>query len=418
MKTLVLGAGVIGVASAYYLARAGHRVQVVDRQPGAGLETSFANGGQISASHTQPWAGPGHLADALKWLGRPGAPLRIGFKADPRFWSWCLRLARNCTAGRERVNSERMHRIARYSLSSLAELRQETAIQYQRLAKGTLTFYRQERDLRIARARADSFARMGSPYQALDRAGCIAVEPAFARSGTRLAGGIYFPEDESGDAYAFTDALAGIAAGLGVEFYYGVTVRRLAAEGNRITAAETTDAGSFAADAYVLALGSYSPLLARTLGLDLPIYPAKGYSITIPIGDPAAAPEVSLLDEERMLVYTRLGDRLRVAGMADIVGYDTSTPKARIAYIVETANSLFPGLGEAADVEPWAGLRPKTPDSVPIIGPTPYTNLFLNTGHGYLGWTMACGSGRVVADLIGGEKPGIDIAGLGLDRFA
>ena len=417
MKTLVLGAGVIGVTSAYYLARAGHRVQVIDRQPGAGLETSFANGGQISASNTQPWAGPGTLATALKWLGRPDAPLRIGLKADPRFWSWCLRLVRNCTAGRERVNSERMHRIAYYSLSSLAELRQETAIQYQRLAKGILVFYRHGRDLGPAQARAETSARLGSPYRALDRAGCIALEPALARIGPKLAGGIYFPEDESGDAYAFTDALAGISAGLGVEFRYGVSVKRLVAEGNRITFVDT-DAGAFPADAYVLALGSYSPLLARPLGLDLPIYPAKGYSITIPIGDPAAAPEVGLLDEERMLVYTRLGNRLRVAGMADIVGYDTSTPKARIAYIVETAKSLFPGLGEAADVEPWAGLRPKTPDSVPIIGPTPYANLFLNSGHGYLGWTMACGSGRVVADLVGGKEPGIPIAGLGLDRFA
>ena len=417
MKTLVLGAGVIGVASAYYLARAGHRVQVIDRQPGAGLETSFANGGQISASNVQPWAGPGTLATALKWLGRPDSPLRLGFNADPRFWSWCLRLARNCTAGRERVNTERMLRITHYSLSSLAELRQETAIRYQRLAKGILTFYRHGRDLEQARARAEAYAHLGSPYRALDRAGCIAVEPALARSGTRLAGGIYFPEDESGDAYAFTDALAGISAGLGIEFRYGVTVRRLAAEGNRITAAET-DAGAFAADAYVLALGSYSPLLVRTLGLDLPIYPAKGYSITIPIGDPAAAPEVSLLDDDRKLVYSRLGNRLRVAGMADIVGYDTSTPKARIATIVAAATSLFPGLGEAADVEPWAGLRPKTPDSVPIIGPTPYANLFLNTGHGYLGWTMACGSGRVVADLVGGKEPGIPIAGLGLERFA
>ena len=417
MKTLVLGAGVIGVASAYYLARAGHRVQVIDRQPGAGLETSFANGGQISASHTQPWAGPGTLATAVKWLGRPGSPLRISFKADPRLWSWCLSLARNCTAGRERVNAERMHRIAHYSLSSLAELREETAIQYHRLAKGILTFYRQGRELGPAQARAETFARLGSPYRVLDRAGCIAVEPALARSETKLAGGIYFPEDESGDAHAFTDALAGISAGLGVEFRYGVAVKRLVAEGNRITAVET-DAGAFAADAYVLALGSYSPLLARPLGLNLPIYPAKGYSVTIPIGDLAAAPEVSLLDDERKLVYSRLGNRLRVAGMVDIVGYDTSIPGARIASILEAAKSLFPGLGEAADVEPWAGLRPKTPDSVPIIGPTPYANLFLNTGHGYLGWTMACGSGRVVADLVGGKKPGIDMAGLGLDRFA
>ena len=417
MKTLVLGAGVIGVASAYYLARAGHRVQVIDRQPGPGLETSFANGGQIAASHTLPWAGPGTLGTALKWLGRPGAPLRISLKADPRQWSWCLGLARNCTAGRERVNAERMHRIAQYSLSSLAELRQATSIQYQCIAKGTLTFYRRERDLGPAQAKAETFARLGSPFRLLDRAGCIAVEPALARSGTGLAGGIYFPEDESGDAYAFTGALAGISAGLGVDFRYGVTVDRLVADGNRITAVET-DAGDFAADAYVLALGSYSPLLARPLGLDLPIYPAKGYSITLPIDDPSAAPEISLLDDERKLVYTRLGDRLRVAGMADIAGYDTSIPEARIASMVAAAKSMFPDLDEAADLTPWAGLRPKTPDSVPLIGATPYANLYLNTGHGYLGWTMACGSGRVVADLVGGKEPGIDMAGLGLDRFA
>lgn len=417
MKILVLGAGVIGVTSAYYLARAGHRVRVIERQPGAGLETSFANGGHIAASHTRPWAGPGTLITALKWLGSPGAPLRISPRADPRLWSWCLGLARNCTAGRERLNAGRMRRIARYSLSSLAELREETSIQYQQTAKGILTFYRDDRGLGQAQANALAFARLDSPSRVLDRAGCIALEPSLAHSETEIAGGIYHPEDESGDAHAFTVALAGISAGFGVEFSYGVSVNRLVADGNQITAVET-DTGDFAADAYVLALGSYSPLLARPLGLDLPIYPAKGYSLTLPIDDPAAAPQVSLLDDDRKLVYTRLGERLRVAGMADIGGYDTSIPKARIASMAGAAKTLFPGLGETADLKPWAGLRPKTPDSVPLIGATPYANLYLNTGHGFLGWTMACGSGRMIADLVGGKEPGIDMADLGLERFA
>ena len=417
MKVLVLGAGVIGVTSAYYLARAGHRIRVIDRRPGAGLETSFANGGQIAASHTQPWAGPGTPATALKWLVSPGAPFRISPRADPSQWSWCLGLLRNCTAGRERVNSERMHRITQYSLSSLAELKEETSIQYHQIAKGILTYYRTERALDMAEARARAFACQDSSFRVLDRAGCIALEPVLARSKISLAGGIYYPDDESGDAHAFTGALAGISAGLGVEFSYGVSINRLAAEGRRITAVETA-AGEFTADAYVLALGSTSPLLTRPLGLDLPIYPAKGYSITIPIRDPAAAPEVSLLDDAKKLVYTRLGDRLRVAGMADIGGYDTSISDVRITSMVGTVKEMFPGLVDGADLKPWAGLRPKTPDSVPLIGATPYANLYLNTGHGHLGWTMACGSGRLAADLVGGKEPGISIEGLGLDRFA
>lgn len=417
MKILVLGAGVIGVTSAYYLARAGHRVQVIERQPGAGLETSFANGGQIAANHAHPWASPGTLITALKWLVSPGAPFRISPRADPRQWSWLLGLIRNCTAGRERLNAGRMYRIAQYSLSSLAELRQATSIQYHRTGTGILTFYRDERALGQAEARARASSGRDSSFRVLDRAGCTALEPVLARSGIRLAGGIYYPQDESGDAHAFTDALAGISAELGVDFRYGVSIDRLVADGRRITAVET-DAGDFSADAYVLALGSFSPLLARPLGLHLPVYPAKGYSITLPINDPAAAPQVSLLDDEKKLVYTRLGDRLRVAGMAEIGGYDTSIPEARIASMAATAKAVFPGLDGTADLKPWAGLRPMTPDSVPLIGATPFANLHLNTGHGHLGWTMACGSGRLLADLVGGKEPGISFEGLGLERFA
>ncbi len=413
---LVLGAGVIGVTTAYYLARAGHGVTVLDRGPEAGRETSFANGGQLSSSHASPWAAPSAPATALKWLGRTDAPLLFRLRADPALWSWSLKFLANCTAHRFRINTERALRMALYSRQALADLRAETTIAYDRLSRGILHFFRDEKSFAKARRQADFMAGLGCREEILNREECLALEPALARTHETIMGGLYSPEDESGDAYLFTKALAGRCRDLGVVFRFATTIKQFRSETGRITGVET-DKGVLGAENYVLALGSFSPLLARPLGLKLPVYPAKGYSVTLPMERPGKGPQVSLTDDALKLVYSRLGERLRVAGTAEFTGYDASLNAARTKPILDAAMKLFPGCADPSRATYWAGLRPLTPDSVPIIGPTPYANLYLNTGHGTLGWTMACGSGRVLADLIGGKRPEIDLNGLGLERF-
>ena len=412
----MLGAGVVGVATAYYLARAGHRVTVIDRQPEAGRETSFANGGQISASHAEPWANPSTPLMALKWLGRSDAPLLFRLRADPAQWAWTLRFLINCAPGRTRVNTDRALRIALYSRAALAELRDETSIDYDHLSRGILNFYRDEREFEQAVTRAEWLTRQGCDSRGLDASACVALEPALAGAEELLAGGIHYPGDESGDAFKFTQRLAHICAGLGVEFRFGTAIGRLHEQGGRIAGVETGK-GMISADSYILALGSYSPLLVKPLGIKLPVYPTKGYSVTLPVESPAKAPQFSLTDEGRKLVYTCLGDRLRVAGTAEFAGYDTSITDSRVRSILTSALKLFPGCGDPAKAEFWAGLRSMTPDGVPVIGITKYSNLILNTGHGTLGWTMACGSGRIVADILSRRDPGIDLNGLGIERF-
>ncbi len=413
MKIIVLGAGVIGVSTAYYLAKRGHEVAVIDRQSGPGLETSFANGGQISAGFAEPWATPGTPFQALKWLGRSDAPLLFRLRADPALWSWSLRFLANCLPGRSRLNARRMLRVSLYSRQALAELREETAIQYDQISKGILHLYESHQEFERALKRTGLTPGLAS---GLDAKGCVALEPALAAAEAALAGGIHIAEDESGDAHVFTARLAEICADLGVEFRYGAAIKRIDAEGGEISGVETGK-GRWSADAYVLALGSYSPLLAKPLGLRLPIYPAKGYSATITIEAPEKAPSISLTQDQLKLVYSRLGNRLRVAGTAEFTGYDDSINEPRARVIVDAALKLFPGCGDGEKAVLWAGLRPKTPDSAPIIGATKYPNLFLNTGHGTLGWTMACGSSRALADLISGGQPEIDMNGLGLERF-
>ncbi len=416
-SVLVLGAGVIGVASAYYLARAGCDVTVLERRPEAGRETSFANGGQLSSSHASPWASPSAPAMALKWLGRTDAPLLLKFRADPALWSWSLRFLTNCSPRRFHVNTERALRIALYSRRALKDLSAETNIAYEQLSRGILHFYRDGKSFAKARRQAGFMARHGCRMEILNREECFALEPALAGTHETIAGGLFSPEDESGDAYLFTSALAQRCQEMGVRFRFGTTIERIKAETGRITGVKT-DKGVLDAENYVLALGSFSPLLARPLGLALPIYPAKGYSVTMPIIDAAKAPLISLTDDEHKLVFSRLGNKLRVAGTAEFTGYDTSINPDRTRPLLDAVSGLFPGAGDPEKAEFWAGLRPKTPDSVPLIGRTPFTNLHLNTGHGTLGWTMACGSGRIVADLIGGRKPEISLDGLGPERFA
>jgi len=416
MKVLVLGSGVIGVTSAWYLQRAGHEVTVVDRQPEPGMETSLANGGQVSWGAGVPWAAPGIPFKALKWMLRPHSPLVLRPRLDPQLWAWLFQMLANCTAARYAVNRERMLRLSRYSHECLVALRRETDIHYDERTHGVLELYRTARELEEAVREATLLARWDVPCRMLDRAGCVAHEPALRAAQDKIAGGLLLPEDESGDCLQFTRRLAHLAEKNGVRFALATNIARLAADGDRLTRIET-DKGEMTADAYVLACGSYSPLLARPLGIRLPVYPVKGYSATLEIEDATAAPAGTLTDVTYKIVATRLGNTLRGAGTAELTGYDLSLRPERCATITHVLGELFPGAGDLKQARYWCGLRPMTPDNPPLLGPTPHKNLFLNTGHGTLGWTMACGAGQVTADLLSGRPPEINLEGLTLARF-
>jgi D-amino-acid dehydrogenase len=414
MRVAVLGAGVVGVAGAWYLARAGHEVTLVDRQPEPGRETSFANGGQISAGHAEPWAKPSVIPKVLRWLGREDAPLLFRPRADLRQWLWGLRFARECLPGRFERNTRRLAGLARYSRECLRALRDETGIEYHHLSKGILHFCTDERDFESLAEHARRMRELGIEREVKSAAECLALEPALRASEVPVAGGVYTPEDESGDAHAFTLRLAGLAEARGVRFAGNRSVEALETQGHRVVAARTS-AGRLEADAFVVALGSYSPLLLRPLGIGIPVYPLKGYSITLHMSPESAraAPTVSLTDEAHKLVLSRLGDRLRCAGTAELTGYDVSVNRARCEAIVRRVRALFPALKAAGEPEFWAGLRPATPDNVPLIGRTRLANLYVNTGHGTLGWTLAAGSGRALADLVSGRRPDVDFGFLG-----
>jgi D-amino-acid dehydrogenase len=409
VKIIVLGAGVVGVTSAWYLADAGHEVSVLERRAEPGLETSFANGGQIAASHAEPWARPAVIPKLLRWLGREDAPLLFRPRADWAQWAWGLRFLRECMPGRFEQHSRSLAGLAAYSRESLRALRSRTGIHYDELSRGILHFATSERDFEALARHTEAMRALGVDREVKTAAECVALEPALAYSEDRVLGGAYAPQDESGDAYRFTRELAALAAGKGVTFQHGVVVEALEAAGEFISAVRAQDGERFAADAYVVSLGSYSPLLLRPLGIRIPVYPLKGYSITLTLGpaEAPAAPSVSLTDEAFRLVISRLGERLRVAGTAELAGYDTSVNEVRCAAILRRVRQLFPQLGAANVVENWAGLRPATPNNVPLVGRGGLRNLFLNTGHGTLGWTLACGSGRALADLVAGRRPDV-----------
>ncbi|WP_159981950.1 MULTISPECIES: D-amino acid dehydrogenase [unclassified Novosphingobium] len=416
MKIAILGSGVIGVTSAWYLAQAGHEVVVVDRQSGPALETSFANAGEISPGYASPWAAPGIPMKAVRWLMMRHAPLILRPHADMAMMRWLAAMLGNCNARDYAINKSRMVRLAEFSRDRLIELRGATGIRYDERSQGTLQLFREQKQLDgvgkdIAVLKAD-----GVPFEVLDPTGCVAAEPGLANSEVPLAGGLRLPHDETGDCFKFTNALAQMAATQGVRFLNDTAITRLAAEGGRITHVET-DAGNLVADAYLVAMGSYSPQLVAPLGIRLPVYPVKGYSITVPIVDEARAPVSTLLDESYKVAITRLGDRIRVGGMAEISGFTKDLPPARRATLEHSAGSLFPGAGDMAAASFWCGLRPMTPDSTPVIGATKVPNLFLNTGHGTLGWTMACGSAHVIADIIAGRPPAIETADLAISRY-
>jgi D-amino-acid dehydrogenase len=416
MKIVILGAGVIGTSTAYYLAKAGHQVTVIERQPGSALETSYANAGEVSVGYSSPWAGPGVPLKAIQWLMMDHSPLKIRPSLDPAMWRWVLQMLGNCTQKRYEINKSRMLRMSQYSREMLEQLRHETGIAYDERTQGTLQVFRTQKQLDGAGTDTAILEQFGLPYEVLDQAGSIAVEPALARVKEKFVGALRLPGDETGDCFKFTQNLAKLAQDLGVVFEYGVSVEKILREGDKITAVKTSK-GEYKADQFVLALGSYSTILARELDIKIPVYPIKGYSLTIPITDAAGAPESTIMDETFKIAITRLGDRIRVGGTAEINGYNLDLRNDRRATLAHSVTDLFPDGGDVSKAEFWTGLRPMTPDGTPIIGPTPYKNLFLNTGHGTLGWTMACGSGKFLADLMSGQKPAISTEGLFMDRY-
>ncbi|MGE8682507.1 MAG: D-amino acid dehydrogenase [Achromobacter marplatensis] len=416
MHVIVLGSGVIGTTTAYYLARQGAKVTVLDRQPAAAQETSYANAGQVSPGYSTPWAAPGIPLKAIKWLFQKHAPLAIRLDGSLYQLKWMAAMLANCSADRYSVNKERMLRLSEYSRDCLRELRAATGIHYEERTRGTLQLFRTEAQLEAARRDIAVLEEVGVPYELLDRNRLVTAEPALARSIHKLAGGLRLPNDETGDCRLFTTRLAEMAAALGVDFRYNQTVSGLNTAGGQITGVRV-GSDVLTADRYVAAFGSYTRGFMEPLGLDLPVYPVKGYSLTIPLKDEAAAPVSTILDETYKIAVTRFDERIRVGGMAELSGFDLRLKDARRKTLELVVNDLFPDSGHVAQAEFWTGLRPMTPDSTPIVGPTRYGNLFLNTGHGTLGWTMACGSGKLVADQVMGQRPAIRTDGLSLSRY-
>ncbi|THF65664.1 D-amino acid dehydrogenase [Pseudothauera nasutitermitis] len=416
MHVLVLGSGVIGTTTAYYLARAGARVTVVDRQPGPAMETSHANAGQVSPGYSTPWAAPGIPLKAVKWLFQRHAPLAI--RADGSLFQlrWMLSMLRNCTAGAYTVNKERMMRLSEYSRDCLRELRAETGIHYEERTRGTVQLFRTQSQVDAAARDIAVLEECGVPFELLDRDGLAGAEPALARVRGKLAGGLRLPNDETGDCALFTRRLAAMATELGVEFRYGVPLDGFEMAGGRIQALRA-GGERLSAERYVLALGSYSRPFLRPLGLDLPVYPLKGYSLTATLLDEQAAPVSTVLDETYKIAITRFDQRIRIGGMAELAGFDLSLNPRRRATLEMVTRDLFPGGCDLPQAEFWTGLRPMTPDGTPIVGATRVPGLYLNTGHGTLGWTMACGSGRLVADLVTGRNPAIRADDLSLSRY-
>ena len=417
MRVVVLGAGVIGATSAWYLARAGHEVMVVDRQPEAALETSFANGGQISVSHAEPWANPTAPLKILQWLGREDAPLLFRLRADPAQWLWGLRFLFECLPGRTRSNTEAAFALALYSREQLAQLRRDTGIRYDSQTRGILHLYEERREFERAKRQIERLSTRGLEAEIKTPEECLKIEPALGNSTVQMVGGVYAASDESGDAQLFTRNLVELCRAQGVSFRFNVSVKRLEVARGAIERVVIDDEEgieeSLRADAYVVALGSYSPLLLGGIGLSVPVYPVKGYSITVPLEPGDEAPQVSLTDHARKVVVSRLGERLRVAGTAEMNGYDTEINEFRCAALVKRCFEWFPKAGSPERAQFWTGLRPATPSNLPLIGRSKYSNLYLNTGHGTLGWTLACGSARALADIVSGRRPEPEFGFLG-----
>lgn len=416
MHVVVMGAGVIGTTAAWYLLQNGHQVTVVDRQHASAQETSFANGGQISACHATPWANASTPKQIARWLGREEAPLLVRMRFDPQLFSWGLRFLRNCTDARARINLEKALRVAIYSRDCLRALRDDIDIDYKHSTRGILHICRNEQDMHAVEKATVQMQAYGLNRKLVSPEECLAIEPALRDAKAPIIGGSFTPDDESGDAQMFTEALTRHCVAKGALFQFNTKITGLIHDQDRITAVQT-DKGEIPADAFLVCLGSYSPLLLNPLGIKLPIYPCKGYSISIDTTGYSGAPETALIDDSVKMVYSRLGEHLRVAGTAELDGYNLRMSERRKQLIVDKALELFPNSGDRSNISFWAGLRPVTPDSAPIIGGTKYDNLYLNTGHGTLGWTMSCGSAKTVADLISNKNPDISLTGLGIARF-
>lgn len=413
MRVVILGAGVIGVTTAWYLAEDGHEVTVVDRQPAAGNETSFANAGLIAPGHAYTWSSPRAPKILLRSLYKADQALRLKLRADPAMWGWCLKFLRNCTAEKARANTANKLRLCIYSQEALRALTETLRLDYEQRSGGLLYLYRDAASLDRGVANMAILTEGGQRLEVLDAAGCARVDPALAEATGKIAGAIYAPGDESGDCHLFTRALTERCRARGVSFRFNTTVRGFDSAGGHVRAV-VTDQGSLAGDLFVLALGSYSPLVVRKLALRLPVYPIKGYSATVPIAGRNGAPTIGGVDENNLVAYCRMGDRLRLTATAEFSGYDTRHKPADFRAMLTSARDLFPQGGDYDRAEYWACLRPMTPEGTPILGASPVKNLFLNTGQGHMGWTMACGSARIVADLIAGRAPAIDITGLTL----
>jgi D-amino-acid dehydrogenase len=407
MRIVILGAGLLGVTSAYYLAKEGHEVTVIDRRPEAARETSFANAGLVSPGHASSWASPRAPLILLKSLWRNDTSLRYRLKLDPRMWLWSLQFLRNCTAARNRSATLAKMKLCLYSQAETLKVGTAENLSWDRTAKGALYVYSDPAHFREGRENMRFLAEQGVASEVLEIDQLIALEPGFAQARDKLVGAVYTPGDESGDARKFTVGLAERCEALGVVFRFGETIERIEVQGKRVTAI-ITDKGSVTGDQYVLALGSYSPLLSRMIGFNLPIFPVKGYSVTLPVADPAEAPTIGGVHEDHLVAFSLLGDRLRLTATADFAGYDTEFVPANFAHMLRVARDMFPNAALYDRPDYWACLRPMTPDGPPIMGASPVSNLWLNTGHGHMGWTMACGSSRLLTDQMMGRKPAID----------
>jgi D-amino-acid dehydrogenase len=418
MKTIVLGGGVIGTTTAYYLAKLGHEVDLVERQDGVAMETSFANGGVLHTSEAEPWSRPGMPANIWNWLGKEDAPMLLRYSALPGMWRWGLAFLRNCTLERYRRSTMINLRLSFYTLQCIKEIREETGLDYDLMQKGTLKIYTRSDALEQNRIECETMRPHGMVFEVVDAKRCVAIEPALAPIESTLVGGLYFPPDEHGDCHKFTTGLREHCEHkLGVKCHFGTEVKALRRNGDRIDAIETSH-GPMSADHYVAAMGSYTPRHLRPLGVRLDIYPAKGVTVTVPAAGWDDGPKVPIIDDTRLFGLIRLGDRYRCSGSVEFVGYDATPSRARCEAIVENVKSVFPGFAKCYDPNTakfWAGLRPMAPSGNPYLGPTPIRNLFVNAGHGHLGWTMSCGSSRLVADFVAGRKPEIDPDGLTLD---
>jgi D-amino-acid dehydrogenase len=412
MTTVVLGAGVIGVTTAWALAKDGHKVIVVDRRKAAASETSFANAGLVAPGHALTWASPRAPKILLKSLFRNDQALRLRLNADPQMWRWCSKFLMNCTSEKSRRNTARKLRLCVYSQRRLQALADEAGVEYDGVRKGLLYVYRDGASLERGRANTRILAENGQRIEMVDAARIAQLEPAFEASRDKIAGGLYCPDDEQGDSNKFTVALAEKArAELGVEFRFEHSVTGFEASGDKVERV-VTDRGAVAGERFVLSLGSWSSRVARPLGLDLPVYPVKGYSATVPVDGANGAPTIGGVDENNLVAWCRMGDRLRLTATAEFTGYDTAHTPADFTGMLAAARDLFPQGGAYDRASYWACLRPMTPEGTPIFGRGRHRNLWLNTGHGHMGWTMACGSARIAADLIAGRQPEIDTAGM------